>query len=176
MKKAWVLSYPLSAQRRLSDQTGRMPRLTWVFAERTLILLVLSSRVSFEGMSLWEIHWWGRVTLSRTVPLSLALLSWVGCNLNFQLKWLFITLGQQLFLLTMTKSCRANSKVKLVFVCFLRVFFSFFLSSFFLSVSLFLFRFSFVNIQTESEYHILNVKTLVWLSTKRECRNAINML
>ena len=91
MKKHWVLSYPLSAQRRLwsdwadasedsdqtgrmpklgirpvwsvsslsawrnigslathwahsedSDQTGRMPRLIWVFAGRTLILLVLS--------------------------------------------------------------------------------------------------------------------------------------
>ena len=40
MKKAGVLSYPLSAQRRLwsdwaDDQTGRMPRLTWVFAGRT---------------------------------------------------------------------------------------------------------------------------------------------
>ena len=40
-KKAWVLSYPLSAQQRLwsdwadaqaADQTGRMPRLIWVFA------------------------------------------------------------------------------------------------------------------------------------------------
>ena len=29
------------------DQTGRMPRLTWVFAGRTLILLVLSGRGSF---------------------------------------------------------------------------------------------------------------------------------
>ena len=29
-----------------SDQTGRMPRLIWVFAERTLILLVLSCRGS----------------------------------------------------------------------------------------------------------------------------------
>ena len=34
MKKAWVLSYPLSAQ--------RMPRLIWVFAGRTVILFVLS--------------------------------------------------------------------------------------------------------------------------------------
>ena len=48
MKKAWVLSYPLSAQRR-SDQTGRMPRLIWVFAGRTLILLVLSCRGSFSS-------------------------------------------------------------------------------------------------------------------------------
>ena len=31
-----------------SDQTGRMPRLIWVFAARTLILLVLSCRGSFN--------------------------------------------------------------------------------------------------------------------------------
>ena len=53
MKKAWVLSYQLNAQRRLwsdwadahsedSYQTGRMPRLIWVFAGRTATLLVLS--------------------------------------------------------------------------------------------------------------------------------------
>ena len=41
MKKAWVLSYPLSTSED-SDQTGRMPRLIWVFAGRTVILLVLS--------------------------------------------------------------------------------------------------------------------------------------
>ena len=40
MKKAWVLSNPLSAQRSL--QTGQMPRLIRVFAGRTVILLVLS--------------------------------------------------------------------------------------------------------------------------------------
>ena len=34
MKKPWVLSYPLSAQQRLW-QTGRTPRLIWVFAWRT---------------------------------------------------------------------------------------------------------------------------------------------
>ena len=42
-EETWVLSYPLSAQR-VSDQTGRMPRLIWVFARRTLILLSLSCR------------------------------------------------------------------------------------------------------------------------------------
>ena len=47
MKKAWVLSYPLSASED-SDQTGRMPRLIWVFAGRTVPLLVLSCRGSFE--------------------------------------------------------------------------------------------------------------------------------
>ena len=65
MKKVWVLSYPLSALRRVwsdwadaqadlrlwsdwawSDQTGRMPRLIWDFAGLTLILLVLSCRGS----------------------------------------------------------------------------------------------------------------------------------
>ena len=39
MKKAQVLSYPLSAQKRLrsaSDRSGRMPTLIWVFAGRTV--------------------------------------------------------------------------------------------------------------------------------------------
>ena len=43
MKKAWVLSYPLSAQ----DETGRMPRLIWIFAGCTVTLLVLSCRGSY---------------------------------------------------------------------------------------------------------------------------------
>ena len=45
MKKAWVLSYPLSAlRRRWSDWADAQypPSLIWVFAERTVILLVLS--------------------------------------------------------------------------------------------------------------------------------------
>ena len=46
MKKALVLSYPLSAQRRLWSDWG-MPRLIWVFAWRTVILLVLSWGGSF---------------------------------------------------------------------------------------------------------------------------------
>ena len=45
MKKAWTLSYPLSAQRRLI--TGQMPRLIWIFAGPTHILLVLSRHGSF---------------------------------------------------------------------------------------------------------------------------------
>ena len=44
MKKAWVLSYSLSAQRRL--WSGRMPRLIWVFAWHTATALVLSCRGS----------------------------------------------------------------------------------------------------------------------------------
>ena len=46
MTKPWVLSYPLSASED-SGQTGRMPRLIWVFAGRILILFVLSCRGSF---------------------------------------------------------------------------------------------------------------------------------
>ena len=45
MKKAWVLSYPLRHSED-SDQIRRMRRLIWVFAGRTLILLVLSCRGS----------------------------------------------------------------------------------------------------------------------------------
>ena len=43
MKKACVLSYSLSASED-SDQNGRMPRLIWIVAGRTLILLILSCR------------------------------------------------------------------------------------------------------------------------------------
>ena len=44
----WVAKEPsfLHADSEDSDQTGRMPRLIWVFAGRTLILLVLSCRGS----------------------------------------------------------------------------------------------------------------------------------
>ena len=41
-----VLSCPLSASED-SDQTGRMPRLIWVFAGRTVTFLVLSCRGSY---------------------------------------------------------------------------------------------------------------------------------
>ena len=46
MKEAWVLSYPLSAQWRLwlDWADAQMPRLIWVFAWRTVTLLVLSCR------------------------------------------------------------------------------------------------------------------------------------
>ena len=45
----WVAKNPsfLHADSEDSDQTGRMPRLIWVFAGRTAILLVLSCRGSF---------------------------------------------------------------------------------------------------------------------------------
>ena len=69
IKKAWVLSYPLSED---SDQTGRMPRLIWGFAGRTVTLLVLSCRGSMYVLNylhhapllpniMWnheiEVHW-----------------------------------------------------------------------------------------------------------------------
>ena len=54
MKKAWVLSYPLSAQRRLWSD-WRMPRLIWVFPGCTLILLVLSCRGSNPVASNWHL-------------------------------------------------------------------------------------------------------------------------
>ena len=45
----WVAKDPrfLHADSEYYDQTGRMPRLIWVFAGRTFILLVLSCRGSF---------------------------------------------------------------------------------------------------------------------------------
>ena len=44
----WVAKDPsfLHAHSEDSDQSGRMPRLIWIFAGRTLILLVLSCHVS----------------------------------------------------------------------------------------------------------------------------------
>ena len=46
----WVAKDPsfLHADSKDSDQTGRMPRLIWVFAGRTLTLLVLSCRGSYS--------------------------------------------------------------------------------------------------------------------------------
>ena len=61
MKKAWVLSYPLSAQRRLwsdwEDAQADLPSLIRVFAGRTAILLVLSCRGSFVAVCLcWSLN------------------------------------------------------------------------------------------------------------------------
>ena len=42
-------------QRRLSDQTGRMPRLIWVIAGRTLTLLVLSCCGSYDLKTVYQI-------------------------------------------------------------------------------------------------------------------------
>ena len=59
-----------------SDQTGWMPRLIWVFAGRTLILLVLSGRGSFNKtqyvmyVTIWQIH-----TLTLNILFGLMLLS-----------------------------------------------------------------------------------------------------
>ena len=50
LRSAWVAKNPsfLHADSEDSDQTGRMPRLIWVFAGCTAILLVLSCRGSIE--------------------------------------------------------------------------------------------------------------------------------
>ena len=49
-KQDWVAKDPrfLHADSEDSDQTGRMPRLIWVFARRTATLLVLSCRGSYN--------------------------------------------------------------------------------------------------------------------------------
>ena len=49
----WVAKVPsfLHADSKDSAQTGRMPRLIWVFAERTVTLLVLSCRGSYVSGS-----------------------------------------------------------------------------------------------------------------------------
>ena len=52
----WVARYPsfLHADSEDSDQTGRLPRLIWVFARCTLILLVLSWGGSNVFMENWQ--------------------------------------------------------------------------------------------------------------------------
>ena len=45
-----------------SDQTGRMPRLIWVFAGRTVILLVLSCDGSNESCHELKFPWWFSVS------------------------------------------------------------------------------------------------------------------
>ena len=50
--RAWATHW---AQSEDSDQTGRMPRLIWVFAGRTLIVLVLSFRGSFSSKT-WSLR------------------------------------------------------------------------------------------------------------------------
>ena len=60
----WIAKDPrfLQADSEDSDQTRRMPRLIWVFAVRTVILLVLSCRGSYnnkaEGtVNIWAASW-----------------------------------------------------------------------------------------------------------------------
>ena len=59
IRAQWVAKDPrfLHADSEDSDQTGRMPRLIWVFAGRTVILLVLSWGGSFLFFLLWGIKW-----------------------------------------------------------------------------------------------------------------------
>ena len=50
MKKTWVLSYPLSTQRRLI-RLGRMPRLIWVFAGCTVFVGFVMRRLKYALIS-----------------------------------------------------------------------------------------------------------------------------
>ena len=56
MKKPWVLSYPLRAQRRLY-QTGQMPRLIRVFAVRTSFCWFCRAAAQMIYIFVWNIEW-----------------------------------------------------------------------------------------------------------------------
>ena len=86
MKKAWVLSYLLSTQRRLwSDwATGWMPRLIWVFAGCTLTLLVLSccsSNCTWSSKLLLVLCWTRDPETSCLILLSCLTKPWVWFSL-----------------------------------------------------------------------------------------------
>ena len=63
----WIDKDPsfLHADSEDSDQTGRMPRLIWVFAGRTLTLLVLSRGGSIFIQSL-RLNWWVTLIVSHS--------------------------------------------------------------------------------------------------------------
>ena len=71
-----------------SDQTGRMPRLIWVFAGRPLILLVLSCRGSYR--LLIKSRWWSLQILTSCSVFNLlqyCLSVWINSgNKNIQIK------------------------------------------------------------------------------------------
>ena len=72
----WVAKDPgfLHADSEDSDQTERMPRLIWVFAGRTVILLVLSCRGSFYCGASWRSFWQMFVPLMSACILKLNIL------------------------------------------------------------------------------------------------------
>ena len=69
----WVAKDPrfLHADREDSDQTGWMPRLIWVFAGRTLTLLVLSCRGSFIGKLIWFVLLCLQITFCNQCEISI---------------------------------------------------------------------------------------------------------
>ena len=93
MKKPWILSYPLSATEK-TDQTGRMPRLIWVFAGRTVTLLVLSCHGSF-CMGKENLHhtgrkpYWPELAFQNQSTLKLSQDVRFTSSLNFR-KWCFL--------------------------------------------------------------------------------------
>ena len=56
-----------------SDQTGRMPRLIWVFAGRTLILLILSCRWSESSLGAHSFCWFCHVAAHIALRVDLML-------------------------------------------------------------------------------------------------------
>ena len=73
MKKAWILSYPLSAQRRLWSAWASPP----VFAGRTVILLVLSWGGSFVSLLIISTHYG---VCEANAPINV--FPWKGCSGN----------------------------------------------------------------------------------------------
>ena len=83
----WVAKDPsfLHADSEDSDQTGRMPRLIWVFAESTLILLVLSCHGSFDET--WRRKWWKIGRVSILIIFLYNKENYNFCSLHYQIKW-----------------------------------------------------------------------------------------
>ena len=84
MKKAWVLSCPLSASED-TDQTGWMPRLIWVFAGRTVILLVLSWGSSYyesANACVWQFYCFFTASERSAVQASAQVEADLGCPVS----------------------------------------------------------------------------------------------
>ena len=77
----WVAKDPsfLHADSEYSDQTGRMPRLIWFFAGRTLILLVLSCHSSVISYITIKIH---KILTPRKI--TVIILKFEQCGLTIQ--------------------------------------------------------------------------------------------
>ena len=91
LRSAWASAWrnlgPLAthwAHSEDSDQTGRMPRLIWVFAGRTLTLLVLSCRSSFVDV---------KQTLNRCSVVSYPGIFWVSCEAGTYIRTMCVHLG-----------------------------------------------------------------------------------
>ena len=123
MKKAWVLSYPLSAQRRLwSDWADAM--LIWVFAWRTVTLLVLSCRgsiVKSHNLLNWDCNIWA--SSCETLPSGFA--TRYDTNQPAQpqkLSWNFGYWNQMYYTIRVAKNKGADQTVQAdLFLCCSRI-------------------------------------------------------